>query len=339
MGEVSMIGLDLAKDFIQAHGVDGAGNVLFRKKLRRSQLLAFLASQPSCVVAMEACAGAHHVGREAIRLGHTPRLMPPVYVKPFAKRGKSDAIDAEAIVDAASRPNMRFVAVKSATQQAAAIVFRTRDLFVRQRTQAINALRGHLAEFGLIAPKGRAHVAKLAALIEDAATPETARPMCALLIEAIAALDAKIKLLDKEIARRAEADATARRLMTIPGVGPVLSTAFTALAPPPESFRKGRDFAAWIGLTPLQRSTGGREKIGKTSKMGERTLRRLLMLGAASRLNRAVRSGAVDDPWLARMLARKPRMLIVTALANRMARVVWAVAASGEAYRAPARAA
>lgn len=339
MGEVSMIGLDLAKNFIQAHGVDGAGNVLFRKKLRRSELMAFLAAQRPCVVAMEACGGAHHVAREAAKLGHTPRLAPPAYVKPFAKRGKSDAIDAEAIVDAASRSNMRFVAVKSATQQAAAIVFRTRDLFVRQRTQAINALRGHLAEFGLIAPKGRAHVAKLAAMIEDASTPELARPMCLLLVEAIAALDVKIKILDKEIARRAEADPTARQLMTIPGVGPVLSTAFVALAPPPESFRKGRDFAAWVGLTPLQRSTGGRQKIGKTSKMGERTLRRLLMLGAAGRLLHALKSGRVADPWLARMLERKPRMLIVTALANKLARVVWAVAASGESYRAPVAAA
>jgi transposase len=290
-------------------------------------------------VAMEACGGSHHVGREAIQLGYAARLMPPAYVKPFVKRGKSDRIDAEAIVDAASRPNMRFVAVKSQAQQAAAIVFRTRDLFVRQRTQTINALRGHLAEFGLVASRGRAHLPALVRLIEDAAAPEAARPMCALLVETIAALDAKIKLLDKEIARRAETDATAKRLMTIPGIGPVFSTAFLALAPPPESFRKGRDFAAWVGLTPLQRSTGGREKIGRTSKMGERTLRRLLMLGAASRLNQAVRSGAGEDPWLCRMLAKKPRMLVVTALANRMARIVWAVAASGETYRALARAA
>ena len=338
MSEASMIGLDLAKNFIQAHGVDGAGKVLFRKKLRRNELMAFLAAQPPCVVAMEACSGAHHVGREAMKLGHTPRLVPPAYVKPFAKRGKSDRIDAEAVVDAASRPNMRFVAVKSQAQQAAALVFRTRDLFVRQRTQAINALRGHLAEFGLVAAKGRAHVADLAALIDDAATPQTARPMCALLVETIGALDARIKLLDREIARRAKADATASRLMSIPNVGPVTSTAFLALAPPPETFRRGRDFAAWVGLTPLQRSTGGRDKIGKTSKRGERTLRRLLMLGAAGRVRHALRGGA-GDPWLERMLARKPRALVITALANKMARTVWAVAAHGQTYRAPAAAA
>jgi transposase len=337
MGEVSMIGLDLAKNFIQAHGVDAAGNVLFRRKLRRNQLKAFLAEQPPCIVAMEACAGAHQVARDAIALGHTPRLAPPIYVKPFAKRGKSDRIDAEAIVDAASRPNMRFVAVKTAEQQASAVVFRTRDLLVRQRTQAINALRGHLAEYGLIAPLGRAHRSKLIALIEDEAAPATARPMLDLLVEHIALLDVKIKQLDGEITRRAKTDATAKRLMSIPGVGPVLSTALVALAPPAESFKKGRDFAAWVGLTPLQRSTGGREKIGKTSKMGERTLRRLFMLGAAACVRQALKRGAAE-PWLASMLARKPRMLVITALANKMARIAWAVASSADVYRAPARA-
>jgi transposase len=336
MGEVSMIGLDLAKNFIQAHGADATGKVLFRKKLRRSQLLPFLAEQPACVVAMEACAGAHHVGREAHKFGHEAKLMPAHYVKPFAKRGKSDRIDAEAVVDAASRPNMRFVAVKSAEQQAAVIVFRTRDLLVRQRTQSINALRGHLAEFGLVAPKGRGHLPELAALIDDAATPQAARPMCLMLMEAIESLDARIKMLDREIRRRAKADAESRRLMTVPGLGPILSTAVPALAPPPESFRKGRDFAAWVGLTPLQRSTGGYERIGKTSKMGERTLRRLFMLGAAALVRQAVRTGAAQSPWLARMLARKPRMLVITALANKLARIAWSVMRNAEDYRAPA---
>jgi transposase len=333
-----MIGLDLAKNFIQAHGADAAGHVLFRRKLRRSQLLPFLAAQPPCVVAMEACAGAHHVAREAQKLGHIPKLAPPLYVKPFAKRGKSDRIDAEAVADAAQRPNMRFVAVKSAEQQASGIVFRTRDLVVRQRTQSINALRGHLAEFGLVAPKGRAHLPELIALIDDDAAPEAARAMLRLLVAHIAALDADVATLDREIARRAKADAAAKRQMTQPGVGPVLSTALVALAPPPQSFRKGRDFAAWVGLTPLQNATGGRAKIGKTSKMGERTLRRLFMLGAAARVRQAVCKGT-DDAWLARMLARKPRMLVITALAGKMARVAWAIAISGECYRAPARAA
>ena len=339
MGDVSMIGLDLAKNYIQAHGVDAGGHVLFRKKLRRSQLMKFLAEQPACIVAMETCGGAHHVGREARKLGHTPKLAPAHYVKPFARRGKSDRIDAEAVADAASRPNMRFVAVKSAEQQASALVFRTRDLLVRQRTQTINAVRGHMAEFGLVAPKGRAHLPELTALIDDPATPEAARPMCLLLMETIAGLDVKIAQLDKEIARRAKADAGSRRLMTIPGLGPILSTAVPALAPPPESFRSGRDFAAWVGLTPLQRSTGGYEKIGKTSKMGERTLRRLFMLGAASVVKQALRTGKARDPWLLRMLARKPRAVVVTALANKLARIAWAVMTSAEEYRAPAPAA
>ena len=276
--------------------------MLFRKTVRRGQLAPFLASQPACTVAMEACGGAHHVARTAAALGHTPKLAPPHYVKPYAKRGKSDRIDAEAIVDACQRPTMRFVAVKSAAQQAAGVVFRTRDLLVRQRTQTINALRGHLAEFGLVAPKGRTHAPKLLALIEDAATPEAARPMLALLGAHIGALDAQIAVLDREIAHRAGSDADARRLMTIPGVGPVLATALVALAPAPESFDTGRGFSSWTGLTPLRCATGGRQKIGKTSKMGAPTLRRLFMLGAAARVCAAVRYGCPDDPWLAQLL-------------------------------------
>jgi transposase len=330
-----MIGLDLAKNVIQAHGADAQGHVLFRRKLRRAQLMPFLAGQPRCTVAMEACGGAHHVARAAAGLGHTPKLAPPHYVKPFAKRGKSDRIDAEAIVEACQRPNMRFVAVKSAEQQAAGVVFRARDLLVRQRTQTINALRGHLAEFGLVAPKGRQHTPGVLALIEDAATPEAAQPLLKMLGAHIGELDVKIAELDRQIARRARADAEARRLMTIPGVGPVLATAFVALAPAPESFANGRGFAAWIGATPLQRATGGREKIGRTSKMGERTLRRLFLLGAAARVASAVRFGCADDPWLERLLQRKPRMLAIVALANKMARIAWAVAMKKEVYRAP----
>ena len=335
MSEVSMIGLDLAKNFIQAHGANTTGAVLFRKKLRRAELVPFLAAQAPCVVAMEACAGAHHVARAAAQLGHTARIAPAHYVKPFAKRGKSDRIDADAVIEAAQRPSMRFVPVKSIEQQAAASVFRTRDLIVRQRTMSINALRGQLAEYGLIAPKGLAHVGELVTLI--AAAPEAARVCLRLLADNIAAFDAQIKRLDGEIARRAKADETARRLMTIPGCGPVFATAFLALAPAPQNFRRGRDFAAWVGLTPLPDGTGGKDRVGKTSKMGERTLRRLLMLGAASRVRQALRSGAAGDPWLARMLAEKPRMLVITALANRMARIAWAVAASGEVYRSSAR--
>jgi transposase len=340
MGEVSTIGLDLAKHVFQLHGTDAAGRAVFRKQLRRGELLRFLGSLEPCVVAMEACGSAHHWGREIAALGHEVRLIAPAYVKPFVKRQKNDAADAEAICEAAQRPSMRFVAVKSAERQAAALVFRTRDLLVRQRTQAINALRSHLAEFGMIAPKGPANVAALAARLGEPGEklPIEARIMLEVLADTIAALDGRIAQLDAEIARRAREDETARRLMTIPGVGPITATAMAALAPPAGTFRRGRDFAAWLGLTPLQKSTGGKQRLGRVSKMGERSLRRLLIIGASAVVSQAARRGAPAGSWLARMLATKPRMLIIVALANKMARIVWALMTKGEDYRAPAAA-
>jgi transposase len=338
MGEVSTIGLDLAKNVFQVHGADASGAVLFRKKLRRHQVLTFFAGQPSCTVAMEACASSHHWAREIGRLGHAVRLIPPAYVKPFVKRQKNDAADAEAICEAAQRPTMRFVAPKSEQAQAAALVFRARDLVVRQRTQIINALRGHLAEFGIIVAKGPAHVRHLVQVVEDEAhpIPELARPILKMLIETLHRLDEQIARLDREVAQRAKENETARRLMTIPGVGPVTAVALTALAPPAETFKCGRDFAAWVGLTPLQHSTGGKQKLGATSKMGERTLRRLLIIGANSVLLWVARNGTPAGSWIGRMLARKPPMLVRVALANKMARIVWALLARGEVYRAPA---
>jgi transposase len=341
MGEVSAIGLDLAKNVFQVHGADVSGAVVFRTKLRRGRLLEFFARQPCCTVAMEACAGAHYWGREIGKLGHAVRLIAPAYVKPFVKRQKNDAADAEAICEAAQRPTMRFVAVKSEAAQAAAVVFRTRDLLVRQRTQTINALRGHLAEFGMVVAQGPAHVAKLVTAVKDPAIalPEAARPILCVLVETLRSLDERIRLLDVAIARRAKEDKTARRLMTIPGVGPVTATALAALAPPAETFKRGRDFAAWLGLTPLQRSTGGRQKLGKTSKMGERTLRRLLIIGASAVVRWTARKGAPAGSWLARMMACKPRMLVTVALANKMARIIWALMVKGGIYRAPIAAA
>ena len=338
MGEVSTIGLDLAKSVFQAHGADASGAVLFRKKLRRHQVLTFFAGQPPCTVAMEACGSAHHWAREIGRLGHGVRLIPPAYVKPFVKRQKNDAADAEAICEAAQRPTMRFVVPKSEQAQAAAVVFRARDLLVKQRTQIINALRGHLTEFGIVVAKGPAHVPQLVRAVEDGAEPipELARPILQGLIEMLQALDDRIAGLDREIAQRAKEDETARRLMTIPGVGPVTATALAALAPPAETFKRGRDFAAWVGLTPLQHSTGGKQKLGTTSKMGERTLRRLLILGASGVLRWVARNGAPAGSWIARMLARKPPMLVRVALANKMARIIWALMAKGGNYRAPA---
>ena len=338
MGEFSTIGVDLAKSVFQVHGADASGAVLFRKKLRRHQVLTFFAAQRPCTVAMEACGSAHHWAREIGRLGHTVRLIPPAYVKPFVKRQKNDAADAEAICEAAQRPTMRFVVPKSEQAQAAAVVFRARDLLVKQRTQIINALRGHLTEFGIVVAKGPAHIAQLVRAVEDGAEPipELARPILQGLIEMLQALDDRIAGLDREIAQRAKEDETARRLMTIPGVGPVTATALAALAPPAETFKRGRDFAAWVGLTPLQHSTGGKQKLGTTSKMGERTLRRLLILGASGVLRWVARNGAPAGSWIARMVARKPPMLVRVALANKMARIIWALMAKGGIYRAPA---
>ena len=337
MDHGSIIGIDLAKSSFQLHGARPDGSVAFRKKLSRSKVLGFVASQPLCVVAMEACASAHHWGREIGKLGHVVKLVPPIYVKPFVKRQKNDAADAEAICEAASRPTMRFVAVKTQEQQARGMLFRTRELLVRQRTQTINALRGHLAEYGVVAPRGPAYVGRLAEAIEDADSGllDPVRELGALLLDQVAGLDEKIAGLEHELRERAREDEQTVRLMSIPGIGPLTAMAIQAFAPPMESFRRGRDFSAWLGLVPRQHSTGGKPKLGKISKMGQRDLRRLLVVGAMATVGWAVRRGT-KDPWLARMLARKPRMLVAVALANRMARIAWALMTNNEYYRAPA---
>ena len=259
IGEVTTIGLDIAKQVFHAHGADASGVTIFSRRITRAKLVVFFASQPRCLVSLEACGGAHHWAREIGRLGHEVRLIPPAYVKPFVKRQKNDAADAEAICEAAQRPGMRFVAANDEEQQASAAVFRARDLLVRQRAQLLNALRGLLAEHGWVASKGLFHIAGMMARIEEPSCPlpKSARAVFLVMIDSIRALDERIAGLDREIARRAKADP--RRLMTIRGIGPITATALLALAPPPESFRKGRDFAAWLGLTPLQRSTGGKQ--------------------------------------------------------------------------------
>src|SRR4051794_7506550 len=247
----------------------------------------------------------------------------------------------EAICEAAQRPSMRFVPVKSEEQQANGVVFRARDLLVRQRTQCINALRGHLSEYGCVFPQGITHADAVIAHVEDpdSSVPESARAVLKVLIGTFQALEAQIQALDAEITQRAKADPVARRLMTIPGIGPIAATAITALVPAPEGFRAGRDFAAWLGLTPLQKSTGGKQRLGAISKMGERTIRRLLILGASAVVRWAGQRGTPAGSWLARMLARKPKMLVTVALANKTARIVWALLVKGGVYRAPAPAA
>lgn len=340
MENVSIIGLDLAKSVFQLHGARADGSVAFRIKLTRAKLLPFFASAPRCVVAMEACAGAHHWGREISAMGHDVRLIAPIHVKPFVVRNKNDAIDAQAIAEAASRPTMRFVPLKSTQTQASAMIFKARDLLVRQRTQTINALRGHMAEFGVVAPNGPVHIARLAHALEDPATtlPTAVVSLCRMLLSQIAALGNEIARLDKELLARARQDDTARRLMTIPGIGVICATAMEALAPPPETFRKGRDFAAWLGLTPRQHSSGGKTRLGPTTKMGQRDLRRLLICGAVALVRWAARKGATSGSWLAGMLERKPRMVVAVAMANRMARIVWALMAKGGVYKVPAAA-
>ena len=340
MEEVSIIGVDLAKRSFQVHGARADGSVAYRRKLSRGRLLSFLASQPKCTVAMEACAGAHHWGREILPLGHEVRLVPPIYVKPFVKRHKNDAAAAEAITEAAQRPTMHFVEVKTEAQQAQAMLFHTRDLLVRQRTQTINALRGHLAEHGVVAPQGRARIGQLAAALGDAdrGLPGTVVELGRLLLGRIDELDEKIDGLDRKLRTTARECEETARLMTIPGVGPITALAIQAFAPPMESFRRGREFSAWLGLVPRQRTTGGKPRLGGISKMGQRDLRRLLFAGAMAVVRHAVRRGEFTDPWLAGMLARKPRKVVAVALANRTARRVWALATRKEDYRAPAAA-
>lgn len=286
---------------------------------------------------MEACATAHGWGRDIEALGHRVCLIPPIYVKPFVKRQKNDAADAEAIAEAASRPTMRFVAVKTEEQQARAMLFRTREMFVGQRTQAINALRGHLAEHGLVAPQGTANVKRLADALEDdgICLPNMVRDLAKLHLEQIHDLDARIAGLDRRIREAAKQTGLSRRLQTMPGIGAVTSVAIEAFAPPMEAFRRGRDFSSWLGLVPRQHSTGGKQRLGRTSKMGQRDIRRLLIICALAVVRAASRRAPPEGSWLARMLARKPRMVVAIALVNKMARGVWAMITRNEDYRNP----
>lgn len=337
MKEVTIVGLDLAKRVFQVHGATADGRVAFRKKLSRGQLLAFFSSLPSCIVAMEACATAHYWARQISCLGHDIRLVPPAYVKPFVKRQKNDAADAEAIAEAASRPTMRFVEPKSPQQQARAMVFRTRDLFVRQRTQNINALRAHLAEHGLIASQGISNLAGIQWLVEEAATDleplvvETAR----IYLEQIADLSSRIMKMEATLKQEAARSDASSRMMTMPGIGPITTMAIEAFAPSLSVFKRSRDFSAWLGLVPRQHSTGGKQVLGRTSKMGQRDIRRLLIIGAMSVIRWANQKGTIPGTWLHAMLLRKPRMVVAIALANKMARALWAMETRKEDYKDP----
>ncbi|MUT24786.1 IS110 family transposase [Mesorhizobium japonicum] len=338
MEEVTIIGVDLAKNVFQLHGAAADGSVVFRKKLMRAQFGTFMTDHPACIVAMEACGSDHHWAREMARLGPQPKLLAPGYVKPFIKRHKNDAADAEAIVEAAQRPTMRSVEPKSEEQQCRAIVFRTREQLVNQRTELVNALRAHLYEFGYVAPQGIGHLRRLAEIIQDqnAKLPDLVREICDDLLDRIAHLTGRIEALKKTINALSKEAQRPRRLQTMPGVGPIAALAVETFAPPMETFKCGRDFSAWLGLVPLQKSTGGKQRLGKSSKMGQRDIRRLLILGAMAVVQWASRKGVPNGSWLARMMAKKPRILVAIALANKMARGIWAMLTKQEDYRNPA---
>lgn len=336
----TMIGVDLAKSVFQVHGASMTGVVKFRKRLTRSQFRRFLATEPRSVFVMEACGSAHYWAREMVRLGHEVKLIAAQYVKPFVKRHKNDAADAEAIVVAAQRPEMRFVEPKSAEQQSRAILFRARERLVHQRTELINALRACLYEYGHTVPQGAHQIKRIAEILDapNSDLPDLMREECAELLDQIAEQTTRINARTAKIKKLAVEADTARRLQTIPGVGPLTALAVEAFAPPMENFKCGRDFAAWLGLVPRQFSSGGKERLGRISKAGQADIRRLLIIGAMSRLNWIGRKSIPETSWLARMVARKPRMLVAIALANKMARTIWALLTKNEDYQVPAQA-
>lgn len=336
--EITTIGLDLAKSVFQLHAVDRYGAVVWRKQLRRAALLDVLAKVPACLIGMEACATSHYWAREISALGHEVRLMPPAYVKAYLRRQKNDAADAEAICEAVRRPTMRFVPVKSAERQAVLALHRSRDLLVRQRTMLINAIRGHCAEFGLVARQGVRGARELIERMkqsDSAAFPDVARAVVKALADQLEALALQIQALNRRLLAWYRQDEVSQRLATIPGVGVVSATALAASVPNPDQFRSGREFAASLGLVPRQNSSGGKDKLGRISKMGDRYLRKLLVVGATSVVRRAKTRDIANANWIRSLLERKPARLVTVAMANKTARIVWAVLKRGEDYRSP----
>lgn len=339
--EITTIGLDIAKNVFQIHGVDGEGTVVLRRKVKRDQLLALLGDLEPCLIGIEACATAHHWARQLQALGHEVRLMPPAYVKAYVKRNKNDAADAEAICEAVTRPTMRFVPIKSADAQSVLMLHRARHLLVRQRTAQVSAMRAHLAEYGVIAPKGRNHVRELVEVLTDgtAPIPELARQTLLLIADMIEGLSRQIRAIEVELMAWHRATASSRRLETIPGIGFITATALAATVGDARAFRSGRQFAAWLGLVPKQHSSGGKERMGGISKMGDRYLRHLLAVGATAVIRYTRRKATSVSIWADRLLERKPARLVSVAVANKMARIAWAVMAREEDYRvAPANA-
>ena len=337
--QISTIGIDLAKNVFQVHGVDKQGGAVIIRQLRRRQVIEFFGKLAPCLIGMEACATAHHWARELTKLGHEVRLIPPAYVKAYVRRQKNDAADAAAICEAVTRPNMRFVPIKTAEQQSTLAVHRTRDLLIKQRTQLINALRAHLAELGIIAEQGRDGLAKLIALLKDERTlqrlPIAMLQALRAMIAQVASLRQQVGELDRCIQAQHRANDVSRRLETIPSIGVIGATAIAATITDPKAFKSGRDLAAWIGLVPRQHSTGGKDRLGGISKQGDRYLRRLLVIGATAVVQHA-RRRPEKYPWIARLLAKKSAKVVAIAVANKTARIAWAIMNNGGTYRPPA---
>ena len=337
MEQIKVVGLDIAKSVFQVHGVDEGGEVVVRRRLKRSRVLPFFASIEPCRIGIEACATAHFWARELGALGHDVRLMPPAYVKPYVKRQKNDAADAEAICEAVSRPTMRFVPVKTVEQQSVMVLHRSRELLMGQRVRLSNAIRSHMAEYGLIAPVGRNGLQQLIEVLDDEGdtrVPSEARLCLKMLAAQLQLVNVQVLENDRQIRVSARSTEIGRRLMEIPGIGPVIASALVATVPDPHAFRCGRNLSAWIGLVPKQNSTGGKERLGSLTKQGNRYLRKMLVVGALAVIRYAQRNGT-KRPWLVQLMERRTTKVAAVALANKTARIVWAIMVSGERYREP----
>ena len=337
MEQMATIGLDIAKSVFQVHGIGQSGAVVVQRRLRRSQVLGFFSKLSPCVVGIEACASSHFWAREIGALGHDVRLMPAAYVKPYVKRQKNDAADAEAICEAVTRPTMRFVPVKSPEQQSIMVLHKTRQMVMRQRTKLANTIRAHMAEIGIVAPIGRKGLELLLEIIgqdEDGRLPDASRSCLWMLADQFSMVKAHILELDRAIVADVRRNESAKRLMAIPGVGPLLASAMVAAVPDPAMFKSGRNLAAWIGLVPRQNSSGGKERLGGITKQGNRYLRQLLFVGAMALIRYAERHGT-RRPWLVRLMARRQTKVAAAALANKTARMIWAIMTTGERYREP----
>jgi transposase len=338
MQVITTIGLDIAKSVFQVHGIDAGGQVVIRRQLKRRYVLAFFEKLSPCLVGIEACASSHYWSREIKALGHTVRLMPPAYVRPYVKRQKNDMADAEAICEAVTRANMRFVETKTPEQQSGQMLHRTRHLFIRHQTAVINAIRAHLGEFGIVAPVGRNGVEELLDVVADPSdkrVPEIVRACLAALGAQLRRLKEQILEFDRMIRAWHRSSEMSLRLDDCPGIGPVLATALAATVADPKAFRSGRNFSAWIGIVPKQHSSGGKNRLGGISKQGDRYLRGLFVAGALAVIRYAKIHGTKHRPWLRALLARRPTKVAAIALANKIARMAWAMMAKGERYKEP----